>query len=73
MALPTSHKRAVFREAGGPLFVEQTPLILPAAGEVLVKVEACGVCFSDHLAQSYGMRGTLYVVLHTVIHCTDIN
>jgi Zn-dependent alcohol dehydrogenase len=72
MALPTSHKRAVFKEAGGPLTIEQTALIPPTAGEVLVKVEACGVCFSDHIAQSYGMRGSLYVILHTMIHHTDI-
>jgi Zn-dependent alcohol dehydrogenase len=64
MVLPTSYKHAVFKEAGGPLTVEQTPLVLPASGEVLVKVEACGVCFSDHIAQSYGMRGSLYVLLH---------
>ncbi|CAG7969088.1 unnamed protein product [Penicillium salamii] len=58
MSLPQSYKHAVFKEAGGPLTVEQTSLVLPAAGEVLVKVEACGVCFSDHLAQSYGLRGS---------------
>ncbi|CAG8396699.1 unnamed protein product [Penicillium salamii] len=58
MSLPEFYKQAVFKEAGGPLTVEQTSLALPAAGEVLVKVEACGVCFSDHLAQSYGLRGS---------------
>ncbi|KAJ5881393.1 alcohol dehydrogenase [Penicillium soppii] len=62
MVLPTSYKHAVFKEAGGPLTVEQTPLVLPASGEVLVKVEACGVCFSDHIAQSYGMRGSFPIV-----------
>ncbi|CAG8204900.1 unnamed protein product [Penicillium salamii] len=58
MSLPKFYKQAVFKEAGGPLTVEQTSLVLPAAGEVLVKVEACGVCFSDHLAQSYGLHGS---------------
>lgn len=63
MDLPKTYKHAVFKEAGGPLAVEQTNLTMPATGEVLVKVEACGVCFSDHIAQSYGLRGSLYVPL----------
>lgn len=59
MSLPSSYKRAVFREAGGPLHVEEVKLTLPASGEVLVKVEACGVCFSDHFPQAYGAMGKL--------------
>lgn len=66
MDLPTSYKHALFKEAGGPLVVEETDLSMPATGEVLVKVEACGVCFSDHIAQSYGLRGSLYVPLPTM-------
>ncbi|KAG6363830.1 hypothetical protein INS49_008933 [Diaporthe citri] len=34
-------------KAGKPLTIETTDLKLPGKGEVLVKVEACGVCFSD--------------------------
>ncbi|KAJ5112756.1 hypothetical protein N7532_000801 [Penicillium argentinense] len=62
MTLPSSYKRAVFREAGGSLHVEEVALTMPAPGEVLVKVEACGVCFSDHVPQAYGAMGRFPVV-----------
>lgn len=61
MSLPTSYKAALFKEAGGPLVVEDVQLTKPAAGEVLVKVEACGVCHSDTIPQAYGLNGKLYV------------
>lgn len=56
MGLPQTYKRAVFKEAGAPLTIEEVPLALPGKGEVLVKVEACGVCYSDQMAQ-HGMMG----------------
>lgn len=62
MALPKSYKRAVFREAGKPLTIETTDLKLPVKGEVLVKVEACGVCFSDMFAQNNIMGGGFPIV-----------
>jgi propanol-preferring alcohol dehydrogenase len=44
-------RAAVLREFGGPIAVEEVQMPVPGAGEVLVKVEACGVCHSDlHLA-----------------------
>jgi Zn-dependent alcohol dehydrogenase len=43
------------------LVVEDVQLTKPAAGEVLVKVEACGVCHSDTIPQAYGLNGKLYV------------
>jgi D-arabinose 1-dehydrogenase-like Zn-dependent alcohol dehydrogenase len=43
MTLPSTYKHAVFKEAGGSLTVEDTPMTSPGAGELLVKVEACGV------------------------------
>jgi alcohol dehydrogenase, propanol-preferring len=44
-------RAAVLREFGGPIAVEEVETPVPGAGEVLVKVEACGVCHSDlHLA-----------------------
>ena len=52
MPLPQSYKQAIFKAQGEPLTIEQAPLKLPGAGEVLVKVEACGVCFSDMFAQN---------------------
>ncbi|MCJ1444760.1 MAG: hypothetical protein MMC23_005262 [Stictis urceolatum] len=57
MSLPKSYKHAVFKEANAPLTVETVELTPPAKGEVLVKVEACGVCYSDHFAQMNAMGG----------------
>jgi D-arabinose 1-dehydrogenase-like Zn-dependent alcohol dehydrogenase len=51
MALPKTYKHAVFKELGKPLVVEDAELKLPGTGEILVKVEACGVCYSDKYAQ----------------------
>ena len=45
-------KAAILREFGGPIAIEEVETPVPGPGEVLVKVEACGVCHSDlHLAQ----------------------
>src|SRR5262245_12049319 len=38
---------AVLNEAPGNLRLEQIPVPEPKAGEVLVKVSACGVCHTD--------------------------
>jgi propanol-preferring alcohol dehydrogenase len=44
-------KAAILREIGKPLTIEDVPVPSPGAGEVLIKVDACGVCHSDlHLA-----------------------
>lgn len=48
---PPVMKAARFYLAGQPLRIEEIPVPEPKAGEVLVKVEACGVCGSDiHIA-----------------------
>lgn len=47
--LPKTYKHAVFKEKGAPLVLEEVELKMPAKGEVLIKVEACGVCHSQHL------------------------
>jgi len=45
-------KAAVLHALAGPLSVEELPTPEPGAGEVLIKVVACGVCHSDlHLAR----------------------
>jgi alcohol dehydrogenase, propanol-preferring len=45
-------KAALLREFSGPVAIEEVETPSPGPGEVLVKVEACGVCHSDlHLAQ----------------------
>jgi Zn-dependent alcohol dehydrogenase len=41
------------------LTVEEVELKLPEKGEVLIKVEACGVCHSDSFAQLNFMGGGL--------------
>ena len=43
----TTFRAAVVRKFGSPLVVEQTPMRALAAGQVRVKVEACGLCHTD--------------------------
>ena len=45
--LPKTFKAWVFRKPGADLVLEERPLKAPDTNEVLVKVEACGVCHSD--------------------------
>lgn len=40
-------KAAVVHEFGQPLRIEEVPVPVPAEGQILVKVEACGVCHTD--------------------------
>jgi S-(hydroxymethyl)glutathione dehydrogenase/alcohol dehydrogenase len=40
-------RAAVLNKVGGPLSIEELRMPKPQAGEVLVKVAACGVCHSD--------------------------
>lgn len=45
-------KAAVVRQFGAPLVIEDVAVPRPAAGELLVKIEACGVCHTDlHAAE----------------------
>jgi len=41
-------RAAVLREAGAPLTIEDVTLLPPRAGEVVVEIEAAGVCHSDY-------------------------
>lgn len=59
MALPRTYRHAVFKDKGANLTVEETELKLPSPGEILIKVEACGVCYSDMFAQHNIMGGGL--------------
>ncbi|KAJ4286595.1 hypothetical protein N0V88_007957 [Collariella sp. IMI 366227] len=68
MSLPKTFKQAVFTEAGGRLSIEDTPLKSPGKNEILIKVEACGVCHSDTLAQHNVMGGGFpFVPGHEII------
>jgi D-arabinose 1-dehydrogenase-like Zn-dependent alcohol dehydrogenase len=60
--LPKSFKAAVFKEKGAPLTIEERELKHPEAGQVLIKVEACGVCHSDMIAK-LGMMGDLFPII----------
>jgi S-(hydroxymethyl)glutathione dehydrogenase/alcohol dehydrogenase len=40
-------RAAVLEEFGQPLVVQELELAEPRAGEVLVRVQACGVCHTD--------------------------
>ena len=45
-------KAAVVREFGKPLVIEEVAVPRPAVGDVLVRIEACGVCHTDlHAAE----------------------
>jgi len=45
-------KAAVVRELGKALAIEEVPVPRPGAGQVLVKIQACGVCHTDlHAAE----------------------
>ncbi|GFF59772.1 alcohol dehydrogenase [Aspergillus udagawae] len=62
MSLPQTYKRAVFKELGQLLTVEDAPLKLPGTRELLIKVEACGVCYSDMYSQYNGLGGGFPIV-----------
>jgi S-(hydroxymethyl)glutathione dehydrogenase / alcohol dehydrogenase len=45
-------RAAVLEEFGQPLVVQEVDLAEPRPGEVLVRLEACGVCHTDLLTAS---------------------
>ena len=50
--MDSTMKAAVVRAFGKPLVIEEVPVPRPAAGDILVKIEACGVCHTDlHAAE----------------------
>ena len=50
--MDTTMKAAVVREFGKPLTIEEVPVPRPGPGDLLVKIEACGVCHTDlHAAE----------------------
>ncbi|NKQ09668.1 alcohol dehydrogenase AdhP [Pseudomonas sp. SST3] len=54
-------KAAVVHAFGEPLRIEEVKVPLPSAGQILVKIEACGVCHTDlHAAEGdWPVRPTL--------------
>ncbi|KAH8894511.1 alcohol dehydrogenase GroES-like domain-containing protein [Thozetella sp. PMI_491] len=51
MSLPKTYKQAAFKTLGGGLTIEEVPLVMPEPDQILVKVEASGVCHSDVFVQ----------------------
>ena len=47
MNTPQTMKAALLTEYGKPLEIKDVPRPIPRADEVLVKIEASGVCFTD--------------------------
>jgi alcohol dehydrogenase/propanol-preferring alcohol dehydrogenase len=46
-----------------PLAIQSSPIPNPAANEVRLKVEACGICHSDSFCMTGGFPGTKYPVV----------
>ncbi|KAM0433507.1 hypothetical protein ACHAPT_004387 [Fusarium lateritium] len=57
--LPNTYKAWVMPSAGAPLELRDVELKQPGSGEILVKVLACGVCFTDVAVQK-GEFGDLF-------------
>src|SRR6202158_799396 len=51
---------ALVGKAGGEFELVEREIPQPGAGEVRIKVEACGICHSDQLAKMGGWPGTSY-------------
>ncbi|KAL9599536.1 MAG: hypothetical protein Q9219_003780 [cf. Caloplaca sp. 3 TL-2023] len=60
--LPKTYKAAMFKKANEKLTIEEVDLKQPEQGQVLVKVLANGVCYSDIMAQSGAMGGPFPIV-----------
>lgn len=55
---PKTCKAAVCEKPGEKLVVKDVELKEPGPGEILIKTQACGVCFSDH-ATLLGHMGSM--------------
>lgn len=58
--IPKTCKAVVIDGPNAPWAIKDVPVEMPKRGEVLVKVQACGVCHSDSLLQK-GLFGPSYV------------
>ena len=61
--MPTTTRAAVLRHRGGTYAIEQVELVDPGPGQVLVKLAACGICFTDVGVQRYEQGTPLPQVL----------
>ncbi|UKZ74521.1 hypothetical protein TrVFT333_002191 [Trichoderma virens FT-333] len=58
-SLPATYQAVVLTEANAPFELHEVQLQHPGPGQVLVKVVACGVCFSD-VALASGHMGNVF-------------
>src|ERR1700693_3731579 len=60
-------------KASGEFELVEREIPVPGPGEVRIKVKACGICFSDHLAKDGGWPGLTYprVPGHEVVGVID--
>ena len=62
--IPSSMRAMIFDEVGKPLKLAELPIPAPGAGQVLIRVQACGVCHTDlHIVDGELSRPKLPLVL----------
>ncbi|KAI8823956.1 GroES-like protein [Fimicolochytrium jonesii] len=68
-SLPKTYKAAEIAEKGAPFKIVEKNLEQPKDSEVLIKVEACGVCHSDVIAKESYFPGIPYPIVpgHEVV------
>jgi D-arabinose 1-dehydrogenase-like Zn-dependent alcohol dehydrogenase len=59
MVLPSTFKAARFEAHNADLTLVDLPLALPAAGELLMKVLATGICHSDQAVKNSALGNSL--------------
>lgn len=66
-------KAVVVPKAGGEFEIEEREIPQPGAGEVRIKVQACGICHSDMLSKNGGFPGMTYPLVpgHEVVGVVD--
>lgn len=58
--IPKEHKAAVVEKPGSGFVVKTVPTPTPSEEQVLIKVSASGICYSDHLPESGSYPGVNY-------------
>jgi len=53
-------KAAVVTKPGADFEIQEREIPAPGAGQVRIKVHACGICYSDHLTKDGGWPGITY-------------
>jgi D-arabinose 1-dehydrogenase-like Zn-dependent alcohol dehydrogenase len=66
-------KVVVVPKAGGDFEIQERDIPQPGAGEVRIKVQACGICHSDMLSKQGGFPGMTYPLVpgHEVVGIVD--